>query len=90
LIRSREGQGSTGLRLVEEEALLLNPFTLPRHGLTARVPGRKSYILPAPRPGKAMGHLVSVLDLEQNRLGNGQPLSGPAPSHAHTRANQRF
>jgi hypothetical protein len=90
LIRSREGQGSTGLRLVEEEALLLNPFALPRHGLTARVPGRKSYILPAPRPGKAMGHLVSVLDLEQNRLGNSQPLSGPAPSHAHTRANQRF
>ena len=59
LIRSRDGQGSC------------RPFAA-RHALlraSRRSPGRKSYSFPASQPGKAMRHLVSVLDLEQNRLG---------------------
>ena len=79
LIRSRKGQGSTSVRFVEERG----PFAKPLRLATTRPHGSRfwSEVIHSsrPTPGKAWGHLVSVLDLEQNRLGTSQPLSGPAP-----------
>ena len=60
LIRSRDGQASRTPLCAASSPIL--------HA-SRRSPGRKSYSFPASQPGKAMRHLVSVLDLEQNRLG---------------------
>jgi hypothetical protein len=78
LIRSRDGQASRDAPLCSASA--------PPPRLTAQ-PWSEVIHFPAPWPGKAMEHSVSVLDLEQNRRRAGRPAS---PGHTHTRANQRF
>ena len=61
------------------------PPSYPRSAAWA--PDREVIHFPAPRPGKAAEHSVSVLDLDTDTAAVAPPAQ---PGPTHTRANQRF
>ena len=69
LIRSRDGQGVSirATRKIKEAPFCVAPHLVQTACNPAGPPLVGSHTFPAPWPGKATGHSVSVLDLEQNR-----------------------